>query len=58
MWLIRVHELKWDKKEILWEMGSPSLTPHSLEDPSIKSRQLGVAGNRVMRIIGNQASDS
>jgi len=38
--------------------GSSSLNPHSFKDPSIKSHQLGVAGSRVMRIIGSQASDS
>jgi len=33
--------------------GSPSLNPHSLEDPSIKSHQLRAAGSQVMRIIGS-----
>jgi len=38
--------------------GSPSLNPHSLEDPLIKSHWLEVAGNQVMMITGSQASDS
>jgi len=38
--------------------GSSSFSPHSFEDSSIKSHQLGVAGSPVMRIIGSRANDS
>lgn len=43
-WLIKVQELKVDKKKEFKEIGSPSLTPHSLKYSSTTSHQLRVLG--------------
>jgi len=44
-WLIKLQEIEGDKQKGFGEMGSPSLTPHSLEDSSIESHHLGVVGS-------------